>query len=515
MAIHSGRNDLRADTAEPSLPLPAQHGAPIVRYLRLCCALLFVSLFATPAASAASSTCGNSHTRYWVKDGGTWSDPAHWACSSGGPGGAVPPTDTDDCILDAKSFTLPGQVVVQDTSSTCRSMSWTQVQWNPTLQLDPGTSTLSLNGSLALSAAMNISVPGQDASTAVLDFNGQQGSYNITLAGHAFAELDLNEFVGQTDTSTWTLNDDIDLSGAGGMGLQLYWGATLVTNGHSVTATNVSVNDGATLTASTSTFDLVGDGGWGMSSQATATVAGATIHQNTCGDFYGGGGTYGTVALHACSGTHALHDSSTFAALILDAGAAATFDSTTNQHITTLTATGTTLAPIGISASAAGQRATLTLGTPFAGDHLAVQDIDCEGSTPCDAGSYSTDLGDNLHWLFRIASCRDDVDGSGRPATVTDTVYISRALLGLPPVPVAFRGLDPALPADSVIAANVAALGNALDVDMDGRVDVTTDIVYIARHLLGLSPVPSQFRLLNPTIPADSVIAANIDALCP
>ncbi len=511
MTITGGRTDFLADTAEPFAP----HALPITRYLRLCCALIVLSVLTTPAPVSALSTCGNSHTRYWVLDGGTWSDSAHWACSSGGPGGAAPPTDTDDCILDANSFTLANQVVVQDLSSTCRSMSWTQVQGNPTLQLEPDTNTLSLNGSLALSAAMNISVVGQDASTAVLDFNGQKGSYNITLAGHVFAELDLDEFVGQTDTSTWTLNDDIDLSGAGGLGLQLYWGATLVTGGHNVTATDVGINDGATLTASTSTFDLVGDGEWGLSSHATATVAGATIHQNICGDFYGGGGNYGTVALRACAGTHAVHDSSTFAALILDAGAAATFDSTTNQHITTLTATGTTLAPIGINADTAGQQATLTLGTPFAGDHLAVQDIDCEGSTPCDAGSYSTDLGDNLHWLFRIAPCRDDVDGSGRPATVTDTVYISRALLGLPPVPVAFRSLDPTLPADSVIAANVAALGNALDVDMNGTVDVTTDIVYIARHLLGLSPVPSNFRVLNPDIPADSVIAANIDALCP
>jgi cysteine-rich repeat protein len=54
------------------------------------------------------------------------------------------------------------------------------------------------------------------------------------------------------------------------------------------------------------------------------------------------------------------------------------------------------------------------------------------------------------------------------------------------------------------------------DVDGSGRPpDVATDIVYIARELLSLPPVPSSFRLLDPNIPSDATIAANIDALCP
>ena len=50
-----------------------------------------------------------------------------------------------------------------------------------------------------------------------------------------------------------------------------------------------------------------------------------------------------------------------------------------------------------------------------------------------------------------------------------------------------------------------------LDVDCDGQIDVATDVVYIARHLLGLVPVPPSFRPLDPNIPPDSVIANNID----
>jgi hypothetical protein len=53
-----------------------------------------------------------------------------------------------------------------------------------------------------------------------------------------------------------------------------------------------------------------------------------------------------------------------------------------------------------------------------------------------------------------------------------------------------------------------------LDVDLSGRVEVATDVVYIARHAFGIAPVPPSFRVSDPTIPADDVIAAAIDALC-
>jgi len=52
---------------------------------------------------------------------------------------------------------------------------------------------------------------------------------------------------------------------------------------------------------------------------------------------------------------------------------------------------------------------------------------------------------------------------------------------------------------------------NALDVDRNGVVDVPTDIVYIARHLLGLRTVPPSFGLSDAV---NATIAARIDALC-
>ncbi len=110
-----------------------------------------------------------------------------------------------------------------------------------------------------------------------------------------------------------------------------------------------------------------------------------------------------------------------------------------------------------------------------------------------------------------------DVDGNGIVQAQTDGVYVFRTLLGLDTiVPLSFRALDPTIAPDAVIAAAVAALGTALDVDGNGAIQAPTDGVYVFRRLLGLDTiVPTAFRQLDPSIPPDSVIAANVDAMLP
>jgi DNA-binding beta-propeller fold protein YncE len=107
-----------------------------------------------------------------------------------------------------------------------------------------------------------------------------------------------------------------------------------------------------------------------------------------------------------------------------------------------------------------------------------------------------------------------DVDRSGPPVDpFTDLVYVARRLLNQPPVPPSFRVLDPGIDSDVEIAARIDALGAALDVDADGTVDVFTDVVYCARDLFAVSPVPPSFRLLDPGIPDDALIADRCRAL--
>ncbi len=111
--------------------------------------------------------------------------------------------------------------------------------------------------------------------------------------------------------------------------------------------------------------------------------------------------------------------------------------------------------------------------------------------------------------------CVLDVDGDDTADVATDIVYITRTLLDMPAVPPGFRMLEPWIPSDATIESGIDALGPRLDVDGNGVVDVATDILYITRRLDGLPPVPLSFRELDPAIPPDATIAANIDALCP
>jgi len=112
-------------------------------------------------------------------------------------------------------------------------------------------------------------------------------------------------------------------------------------------------------------------------------------------------------------------------------------------------------------------------------------------------------------------ACLLDVDRNGTVDVSTDIVYIARTLLGLTPVPPSFRASDQTIPQDSVVAGRVAAAGNAFDVDGSGSVAAETDVVYIARTLLGLTPVPPSFRTSDSTIPSDTTIAGAVKRACP
>lgn len=50
-------------------------------------------------------------TLYWVGDAGNWQDEQHWALTSGGTPGYCPPTLLDTAIFDQNSFTFPDQRV--------------------------------------------------------------------------------------------------------------------------------------------------------------------------------------------------------------------------------------------------------------------------------------------------------------------------------------------------------------------------------------------------------------------
>jgi len=70
---------------------------------------------------------------FWVGGTGNWSDPMHWASTSGGTGGlSCLPTLNDNVIFDEHSFTANNQTVNVDVNEVfCKDMNWTGAKFSP------------------------------------------------------------------------------------------------------------------------------------------------------------------------------------------------------------------------------------------------------------------------------------------------------------------------------------------------------------------------------------------------
>jgi hypothetical protein len=90
-----------------------------------------------------------------------------------------------------------------------------------------------------------------------------------------------------------------------------------------------------------------------------------------------------------------------------------------------------------------------------------------------------------------IEACIRDVEASGKVDPATDIVYMARRLVGLIPVPLSCRARDPTSLPEKIIAARIDIATAALDVDANGTTDVGRDMAYIARGRLGLVPAPA------------------------
>jgi len=90
--------------------------------------------------------------RYWVGGTGIWEAITNWSDSSGGSGGYSIPTSADSVYFDANSFTDGGQTVTV-SGATCRSMTWENVAYLPSLLF--GTSGyITIYGDITLYQAM-------------------------------------------------------------------------------------------------------------------------------------------------------------------------------------------------------------------------------------------------------------------------------------------------------------------------------------------------------------------------
>jgi len=98
-----------------------------------------------------------SRTLYWVNDGGSWFDTAHWSLSSGGKGGECIPTYKDDVYFDNSSFSNATDTAKAFyTSIECHNLIWRWTPVHPTMNL----SNMNIYGSMSLGDTLNVVPPG-------------------------------------------------------------------------------------------------------------------------------------------------------------------------------------------------------------------------------------------------------------------------------------------------------------------------------------------------------------------
>lgn len=148
--------------------------------------LFFLAAFTVYASHAA--------TLYWVGGSGNWTDATKWSNSSGGSTCNCVPTNADNVVFDANSFTGGGQTVTINAQSYCKDMTWVNGLPSPTLA---GSQRLDIYGSFTLSSTMNLTHTGS------IYFKSNSGNSTITTNGKVLQSTVYFEGTG----GAWVLQD--------------------------------------------------------------------------------------------------------------------------------------------------------------------------------------------------------------------------------------------------------------------------------------------------------------------
>lgn len=182
-----------------------------------------------------------SLNKYWVGNGGNWSDPNHWSLSSGGTPGSCPPFATDNIFFDENSFSAPGQVVTADMKEHFfKDMYWTNPLNTPSFNL-PDTAEMLVYGSLSFSTAMNSYIGGD------VSFYAANAGNIIHTGGQVFRHRIMVWGYGE-----WTLMDDLN-----SISTIAQDAGTINTNGKTVAAKEFWLFNGI-LNMGSSVFNMFG-----------------------------------------------------------------------------------------------------------------------------------------------------------------------------------------------------------------------------------------------------------------
>jgi hypothetical protein len=352
---------------------------------------------------------------YWVGGNGNWTDPMHWALSSGGPGGNCPPTFQDNVFFDAASFPATGQVVTVDANASCRDMTWTGVTNTPTFT---GTPNLSIFGSLTLASGMNFSFSGYTY------FEATSLGKTITMAGKSFSNYAYFQGVG----GGWSFMDAF----ASSTWIHLVNG-TVTTNSNPVNVGAVysTSNSARTLNLGASVVNISGStwAWWVSSTNFTLNAGTSLIRLNASSSpdirnavnltFYDVEFTNATTTANIISssgntfhsvtffGNGAVGGGHTFQTLNLSPGKNYTFSNGATQTFGILNAIGTCTLPIDIRSVTAGSTATFSKPSgAITVDYVQLKDMTATGGATFTANN-SVNLGNNAGWTINSSTARN------------------------------------------------------------------------------------------------------------
>jgi hypothetical protein len=330
-------------------------------------------------------------TRYWVKNGGNWSDINHWAASSGGTEGQTVPFPQDDVVFDINSFGTPSTVTA-NAPRLGKNITFTGVSNNPTLNM---FGPCSIYGSLVATANMSFS------GTAL--FLAGRGAYSLTTNGLV---LDVPIFV-DCATGTYSLLDSITINAS-----LILWSGTFDLNDFNCTADGLQaiVEAICELSMGNGNFEIL-SGNWdAINSQLTITPGNSTIKFKYNGaidgaiNFNGGSHTYHNLEVDIVnSGTWQLNinGNNTFNTITLNADNFVAFQAGATQVVSSFVAVGSPGHLITILSTLSGTRGILSKASgTVTCDYLSLKDSKATGGAVWDAGFNSIDVSNNDGWIF-------------------------------------------------------------------------------------------------------------------
>lgn len=238
--------------------------------------------------------------RFWIGDGGSWSDTAHWSTTSGGSGGASVPTLTtangytegvDDVIFDEKSFTLTGQTVTSGTSIYTKSFTSANCLYNPTLALTTGN--LLRHHMAGNTDYSGVTLTFASGAQKVLFYG--TGAVAINTGTNSFKSI---EFQAPLSSATFTIQGTMTV--AAGFILNHNFSSDFILTGATITTVSFSTS-GAAQTTTNGTINISGSLQLGegllTSSGTVWNLPAGTSMQNLAGATSVVLGTGGTIAI--------------------------------------------------------------------------------------------------------------------------------------------------------------------------------------------------------------------------